>query len=1052
MADRLCRAGFVRYTRSVNTAVGSSGSVTLALCQIAGEHALASRVPVALERSREVLARLMARICAEFHGTPVEANLDGALFSFQSVASAVGFALRLQVQLLIQDWPSALLLRPEAAEQKQGDVVLFRGLQVRVGIHSGAICGEDPVASLVPVADHTGRIAAVAHPGQVLLTEVSWRQFTGNPGVPFVLRDHGVHRLSGVLGRQRLIQVQPAALDRRPVLVPDSLDVVRANRPAEARPDVGQGGELAAIVELYGLGVRMITLVAAPGTGGRSLAAQVASAARAEGLPGGVWWCAVASRTGPVGASDDPVAGDLVRALADALGISISQARSDIDAAVQLGWSLAARERLLVVIDGIDATDADSMAVLGRWLRAAPLGRFLCLAPRRLGVEGEVVFQSGPLAVRPAPSDAARFLLQRVPPRSASPFLDLLRVEPLAAAVRGIPQQLAIAGGLLGQLSPEELGARRTDSAQALFTLAWENATDEEHDVLLSGARFNGAFEPWQAAAVVDPDLADPRQVAAVLAELASRSLLEVARSAEVPSRARYVVSDSLRSFLQGVTDLDRMGRVRRWAESSSASAEAWSRAAHGPSSAEALARLVGETPNLLAVVRWGLTESPAESWRVDVAARTLLALQSVFENRGPFVGQVRLLDLAVLALDASLDVDPSVQVRMLCARAEAQALRGKGRISLQDLERGLEIAQRWDDPAGAALCGLGIGVAKAERPEDDPTAELQELADVLAALGAPRRQAQALATSGRVHFALGRGEAAERALRSAVEIARRVGAHGDEGRFLADLARVLWGRGRLRQARSTYREASRLHEETGDRRREAHVGASLGDLDHIEGRLPDALQSYALATRLARETGERGVECHAQTGAGMVALESGDVDGSRTSLLAALAIIRDLEDGRAEGMLVGQLGLVHHFGALPTAANDYYRRAVGLFQGPNDRRERAMWLGWLAALAGEQGEVDSARETLWQATQEVEGLEDRGIGEILALLGAIVDLCIAASFPDRTSAERMVQRVRDRYAAARADRLARTSEFRLALRRLELALAPRDSIGGARG
>ncbi|MBA2320802.1 MAG: hypothetical protein H0V89_06570, partial [Deltaproteobacteria bacterium] len=445
----------------------------MALCQIAGESALAARVPVALARAREVVARLIVRLAGELGGTVVEANVEGTLVSFAEVRSAAGFALRLQVELLAQEWPSTLLLRPEGAERHDGEVLIFRGLAVRAALHAGPLCAGEGAAALAPIADHAARLASVAAPGQILLTDGTWRLLVGNPGSPFVLRDLGAHRLPGVLGRHRLLQVQAASLDRRPVITPTSLDTARTNRPEPIVPLLGRAGELTAIAELYRMGVRLVTLVGAHGAGHRSVARQVAAAAQQDDLPGGVWWCAVGARSTPASPGEDPPTGDLVRSLADALGIGISHARSDADAAAQLGWSLSARERFLLVLEGVDLADPESVAFVSRWVRSAPLGRFLCLAPWRLGIPGEVVFRLGALAVRPAPSDAARWLLQRVPPHSGLPPIDPMRVEALAAVLGGVPQHLAIAGGLLGQLSPDELAARLGDSTAPLFPLTW---------------------------------------------------------------------------------------------------------------------------------------------------------------------------------------------------------------------------------------------------------------------------------------------------------------------------------------------------------------------------------------------------------------------------------------------------------------------------------------------------------------------------------------------------------------------------------------------------
>ncbi|HHO51138.1 MAG TPA: hypothetical protein ENK18_09780, partial [Deltaproteobacteria bacterium] len=95
----------------------------LALVQIVGASALRARVPAALARSEALVRACVRETLASVGGSEVASPALGQLGWFPDVRSGVCFALSLQSALLVQPWPTTLLLRPEASELRSDDGV-----------------------------------------------------------------------------------------------------------------------------------------------------------------------------------------------------------------------------------------------------------------------------------------------------------------------------------------------------------------------------------------------------------------------------------------------------------------------------------------------------------------------------------------------------------------------------------------------------------------------------------------------------------------------------------------------------------------------------------------------------------------------------------------------------------------------------------------------------------------------------------------------------------------------------------------------------------------
>merc|ERR1711988_326259 len=83
----------------------------------------------------------------EFGGFEVKTEGDAFMVAFEDVTSAVRFGLIIQEELLSVDWPQEIYDHEDAAIEYDDDgKLLYRGLRVRMGIHTGEPrCEPDPI-------------------------------------------------------------------------------------------------------------------------------------------------------------------------------------------------------------------------------------------------------------------------------------------------------------------------------------------------------------------------------------------------------------------------------------------------------------------------------------------------------------------------------------------------------------------------------------------------------------------------------------------------------------------------------------------------------------------------------------------------------------------------------------------------------------------------------------------------------------------------------------------------------------------------------------------
>ena len=237
-----------------------SGTVTFLFTDIEGSTRLVHEYG---ELYGDLLAehhRLLRELWARHGGVEVDTAGDSFFVAFSDAGQAVEAAASAQV---------ALAATP---------------LRVRMGLHTGEASVGDTGYFGIEV-HRAARIAAVAHGGQVVLSESARRQLAG----PF--RDLGLHRLKDLTAPERLYQLGD---DEFPPLK----TLYATNLPVQPNRFVGRVREVAEIAALVGSGERLVTLTGAGGSGKTRLALHSA-AELVDSFRDGVWFVPLATITDP---------------------------------------------------------------------------------------------------------------------------------------------------------------------------------------------------------------------------------------------------------------------------------------------------------------------------------------------------------------------------------------------------------------------------------------------------------------------------------------------------------------------------------------------------------------------------------------------------------------------------------------------------------------------------------------------------------------------------------------------------------------------------------
>jgi predicted ATPase/class 3 adenylate cyclase len=526
-------------------AVGWAGTLTFLFTDIEGSTALLRRLGEGAYALALASHHALIRSALAAHdGQEVVMQGDGFFAVFSSPRACVAAALEMQQVLAAQAWP--------AGEQ----------VRVRMGIHCGE-AEETAAAGLVGLDVHrAARVAAVAHGGQVLLSETAAALVAGalSPGAG--LLDLGVHRLKDLGRPERIFQLCAAGLEAEfPLLRSLGNPSLPNNLPAQMASFVGRGRELAEVGALVGSS-RLVTLTGAGGSGKTRLALQVA-ADLLDGSGDGVWLAELA----PVTDQDGVPA-----AMAGALRIPPQPGRDVLDT---LADALAPQD-ILIVLDNCEHLIGGCAKTAETILQRCPKAHVIATSREPLGIAGETIYRVPPLflpaeddadsALAARSCDAVALLAARAAAQGASLDLDgdtLGLAVSVCRRLDGMPLAIELAAARLRSMSLPDLharldqrlrlltGGRRTalERQQTLrATVAWSYSllTVAEQALLARLSVFAGGFDLPAAEAVCGFGAVDAVEVAALLGSLVDKSLVV---TEPVAAGLRYGLLETIRLF-----------------------------------------------------------------------------------------------------------------------------------------------------------------------------------------------------------------------------------------------------------------------------------------------------------------------------------------------------------------------------------------------------------------------------------------------------------------------------------------------------------------------
>ena len=812
------------------------------------------------ERHRTLLRAAFAGHAGSEQGT----EGDSFFVAFPTAADALSAAAAAQRALAAEAWPASAAVR------------------VRMGLNAGeaTLVG----GSLVGLAiNRASRIAAVAHGGQVLVSEAV-RALLGEAQPDGIrLLDLGAHRLRDLREPEHLFQLAAVGL---PEVFPPlaTLDARPNNLPTQLTSFVGREEELATVRGLLA-GNRLVTLTGPGGTGKTRLSLQVAAAA-ADDHPDGLFFV-------PLETIRD--AGLVASRIAGEIGLAESGGRSARDVLVE--W--LAGKRVLLVLDNFEQV-TDGAPAIADLLRAAPGLKVLATSRAPLRVSGEQEFPVPGLPVPPDPSqmggyeqaqlgggpdlaelntyEAVRLFVARavaVRPDFSVTNANAPAVAAICARLQGMPLAIELAAARIKLLSPDAIlgrlenqlnllaaGARDLPARQQTLrgAIAWSyDILDEPARRLLDRLSvFANGFDLEAAEAIGGPAAEAGGDVLDGLMALADQSLIRWVDG----DTSRFYLLETIREFAAEMLDeRDDAAAIRArhtaWCVALADSAAA---GLSGPHQRELLSKLEREHDNIRAAMDRAVAAGDG-----DAAIRLAFAMWRFWQKRGHLYEARRRLE--AIASQPWSHAEPRLRARLMEALGGVLWWQADVVSMKPAYAEALAIWRELGDRAEIANALYNYSFAFAVSPdptkastqtEPDPegVAAQTEAYAIFREIGDVRGQANVVWGMGNAVYFQTTGDQGEARFREALELFRSVGDVTMEAWSLHMLGSALLRQGQAGEAGEVIRHALRHFYEASDAAGLALVLDDLHSHAVSAGDLPRAARLYGAARRLTAATG----------------------------------------------------------------------------------------------------------------------------------------------------------------------------------------------------
>jgi predicted ATPase/class 3 adenylate cyclase len=856
----------------------------------------------------------------ERHGgyRPPDQGEGDSVFAVFSVApSAVACALDFQRSIAAEPWPDQVDLR------------------VRMGLHTGALELRDGRNYAGLALNFCARLSAIAHGGQVILSEAT--QALTAPDLPegASLKDLGVHRLKDLSLPEQVFQLCHPDL---PTVFPPlrSLDARPHSLPLQLTRFVGREREMDEVRSTLRTS-RLVTMTGTGGSGKTRLALQVAVDLLEE-HPDGTWFVEFAGTMEPA----------LVpRVVSSTIGIREQQGHLLLDTLVH---HLATKATLLVLDNCEHLLDACA-ELADRLLRSCDGLTVIATSREPLGIIGEVVRRVPPLSVPEADLaasanavasfEAVQLFVDRAV--AAAPHFSLtdanaVTVVAICRRLEGIPLALELAAARLQALTVGQIRDRLEDrfrlltggSRTALPRQQTLRATvDWSHDLLSAPEQvllrrlsvFAGGFSLDAVEQVCGGSQVAPEDVLDLLTRLVGRSLAFLETGS---AGGRYRLLETIRAYaLEKLREGGEEPELRRrHLQYCLGVAETAEPALRGPDQQAWLAWLQTELDNFRAAFGWSVhQQDPGPALRLASALREFWVVRADWSEGLEWVEQ---------ALDLPGEVDPPLRMKALRAAAElADVLSDYPRATAR-YEESLQIARALGEKRAIAVALYGLAhEARRVGRIADARPFIEESVALLREVGDEPSLARSLGGLARLtgNYAEARALGNEN-----LALRRRLGNHESVGWSLLQVGQAAQGEGDYAAARAAYEESLSIGRDLGYKRMIARSLTQLAEVALLEDKAAEACGLFEETLPIWEEIGHKSGLLDSLRGLGDVARQEGDLQGAEPFLQQSLEVCRAIGNLEGEARALQSLGAVVMSRGDLDGAESLHREALALF------------------------------------------------------------------------------------------------------------------------
>jgi predicted ATPase/class 3 adenylate cyclase len=521
------------------------GIVTFLFTDIEGSTKIWEEYPVNMQEALRQHDEILSTIFFEHGGVVVKQRGEGDSFFvvFSIPSDAVRAACLVQEKLAKTEWP------------------VPQSLRVRMALHSGEAEFRDGDYYGTTV-NRCARLRAIAHGGQVVLSEVTAQLANGNLPSEITLLDLGSHRLKDLSTPEQVFQlIYPGLTEGFPPL--RSLHSRQHNLPVQATSFIGRESELKELHTRLRQ-TRLLSLLGPGGTGKTRLSLQLA-AESAEDFPDGVWLAELAPLQDH---------GLLYQTVASIFGI---KEQNHLSLQEVLTNHLQSKQMCLV-LDNCEHLIEQCAMLAANVIQKCPGVKMVVTSREPLNITGETIWRV-PSLLLPNPDDhlsiehllkyeAVRLFVDRalsvqhsftVSAQNASAIADICH------RLDGIPLALELAAARVKSLTVEQIAQRLSESfrlliggdrtklprqqtLRALIDWSYDLLNESERIMWRRLSVFAGSIRLEAAEAICSGEGVDEFEVIDLLSQLVDKSLVI---SEEREGEVRYRLLTTIRQHGQ---------------------------------------------------------------------------------------------------------------------------------------------------------------------------------------------------------------------------------------------------------------------------------------------------------------------------------------------------------------------------------------------------------------------------------------------------------------------------------------------------------------------